>query len=200
MQRESGPPIMTKRAQVPEDKREKTRGELSVSEEIVNVGVAEYFVTHNPHMLASFGLGSCVGVALYDEKRKIGGLAHIMLPDSRSMSRKSNPGKFADTAISAMVDEMERLGSSRVDIRARIAGGACMFTIPGAKNPRNVPGPSLGMQIGERNTEAVKAILKELGIKLVSEDTGGSYGRTLRFDISSGKVTVSSIKHGAREL
>ncbi|RJP33056.1 MAG: chemotaxis protein CheD [Actinobacteria bacterium] len=168
--------------------------------EVVNVGVAEYFVTHNPHMLASYGLGSCVGVALYDDKRKIGGLAHVMLPDSSSMTKKGNPGKFADTAIKAMVEEMERLGSKRWDIKAKIAGGACMFTIPGAINPRNVPGPCLGMQIGERNIEAAKTALTELKIQLVAEDTGGSYGRTMRFDISNGAVTISSIKYGAREL
>lgn len=171
-----------------------------MQEETVNVGVAEYFVTHNPHILASYGLGSCVGVALYDNKHRIGGLAHVMLPDSSSISRKSNPGKFADTAIEAMVEEMERLGSRRRDIKAKIAGGACMFTIPGAVNPRNVPGPCLGMQIGERNVEAAKAILDDLKIPLVAVDTGGSYGRTMRFNISDGTVTISSIKHGAREL
>ncbi len=184
----------------PAHDQEKVRGEGPVSLEVVNVGVAEYFVTHNPHILASYGLGSCVGVALYDDKHKIGGLAHIMLPDSRSMTKKGNAGKFADTAIIAMVDEMERLGSKRWDIKARIAGGACMFSIPGATNPRNVPGPCLGMQIGERNIEAAKAALEELKIQLICEDTGGSYGRTMRFDISNGKVTISSIKHGAKEL
>lgn len=180
--------------------QEKVKGERSVSTEIVNVGVAEYFVTHNPHTLASYGLGSCVGVALYDDKRNIGGLAHIMLPDSKSMTKKGNPGKFADTSIKAMVEEMERLGSKRWDIKAKIAGGACMFTIPGATNPRNVPGPCLGMQIGERNIEAAKAALKELKIQILAEDTGGNYGRTMRFNISDGKVIISSIKHGAIEL
>ena len=179
---------------------EKAWSEQSVEEETVNVGVAEYFVTHNPHMLASFGLGSCVGVALYDDKHKIGGLAHVMLPDSSSISKQGSTGKFADTAIKAMVEEMERLGSRRRDIKAKIAGGACMFTIPGATNPRNVPGPCLGMQIGDRNVEAAKAVLDELKIPLVAEDTGGSYGRTMRFSISDGRVTISSIKHGAREL
>jgi chemotaxis protein CheD len=171
-----------------------------MEEETVNVGVAEYFVTHNPHTLASFGLGSCVGVALYDNKRKIGGLAHVMLPDSSSISRKGSPGKFADTAIKAMVEEMERLGSNRRDIKAKMAGGACMFSIPGAINPHNVPGPCLGMQIGERNIEAAKEALKDLKIQLTAEDTGGNYGRTMRFHISDGKVFISSIKHGAREL
>lgn len=169
-------------------------------EETVNVGVAEYFVTHNPHVLASFGLGSCVAVALYDDKKGIGGLAHIMLPDSSAMTKKGNPGKFADTAIKAMVEEMERLGSKRRDIRAKIAGGACMFTIPGAVNPRNVPGPCLGMQIGERNIEAARKALEELKIPLVAEDVGGSYGRTMRFNIADGKVVISSIKYGVKEL
>ncbi len=176
------------------------RSDLQEPQDTVNIGVAEYYVTHNPHTLASYGLGSCVGVVLYDEKRRIGGMAHIMLPDSTAISKKGNPGKFADTAIKAMVEEMEKLGSRRSDIKAKIAGGACMFTIPGATNPRNVPGPCLGMQIGERNVEAAKAALREHRIRLVAEDTGGNYGRTMRFDISSGRVTISSIKHGRKEL
>lgn len=170
------------------------------NEKVVNVGVAEYFVTHNPHVLASYGLGSCVGVALYDAKRKIGGLAHIMLPDSKAISRPGKPGRYADTAIRTMVEEMERLGSRRRDIKAKMAGGACMFTIPGATNPKNVPGPAIGMQIGERNIEAAKKALRELNISLVAEDTGGSHGRTLRFDVSNGRVMISSIKHGTKEL
>lgn len=171
-----------------------------MEEKQVSVGVAEYHVTHNPHVLVCFGLGSCVGVALYDRKKRIGGLAHVMLPDSKAISRRGSPGKFADTAVQSMVREMEKLGSRRKDIVAKIAGGACMFHIPGAINPKNVPGPCLGMQIGERNVEAVKKALKELGIPLVAEDTGGDHGRTMRFRVSDGKVTVSSIRHGIKEL
>lgn len=171
-----------------------------MDEETVNVGVAEFYVTHNPHVLASYGLGSCVGVAIYDEKRKIGGMAHIMLPDSKAISKPGGAGRYADTAIRVMVEEMEKLGSKRRDMRAKMAGGACMFTIPGATNPRNVPGPALGMQIGERNIEAAKRALRELKIPLVAEDTGGAYGRTMRFSISDGKVTISSIKHGVKTL
>lgn len=146
--------------------------ERLVRDELVNVGVAEYYVTHNPHTLVSFGLGSCVGVALYDVKKKIGGLAHIMLPESAAVTRKGSPGKYADTAIKAMVKEMERLGSVRRDIRAKVAGGACMFSIPGAINPRNIPGPCLGIQIGERNIEAVMKTLKELKIPVMAKDIG----------------------------
>lgn len=171
-----------------------------MEEEVVNVGVAQYYVTHNPHILASFGLGSCVAVALYDSRKHIGGLAHIMLPDSQAMDKKGSPGRYADTAIQAMVDEMEKLGAKRRNIRAKMAGGARMFTIPGATNPRNVPGPCLGMQIGERNIEAARKALKKLKIALVKEDTGGNYGRTLRFKIADGSVSVSSIKYGVRKL
>lgn len=174
--------------------------EDTLTEHVVNVGVAEYFVTHNPHVLVSYGLGSCVGVALYDERRKIGGLAHIMLPDSKAMSKPGKPGRYADTAIRAMVEEMEKLGSRRRDIKAKIAGGACMFTIPGATNPKNVPGPAVGMQIGGRNIEAAKKVLRELKIPLVAEDTGGNYGRTMRFNVSDGSVVINSIKHGVKEL
>lgn len=171
-----------------------------MEDELINVGVAEYYVTHNPHVLACFGLGSCVGVALYDDRKRVGGLAHVMLPDSKAFIKRGNPGKYADTAIQKMVEEMERLGSKRRDIRAKAAGGACMFSIPGAINPRNVPGPCLGMQIGERNIDAVRNILKELGIPLKAEDIGGNYGRTMRFDISNGRVIINSIKHGVMEL
>ena len=171
-----------------------------MTDDLVNVGVAEYYVTHNSHVLACFGLGSCVGVALYDGRKKIGGLAHIMLPNSKAITKRGNPGKYADTAIQNMVEKMEKLGSKRRDMRAKAVGGACMFSIPGAINPRNVPGPALGMQIGDRNVEAVKVVLKELGIPLMAEDTGGGHGRTMRFDISNGTVTVNSIKHGVMEL
>ncbi|OFW59355.1 MAG: hypothetical protein A2V52_02025 [Actinobacteria bacterium RBG_19FT_COMBO_54_7] len=171
-----------------------------MTDDLINVGVAEYYVTHNPHVLACFGLGSCVGVALYDKRKKVGGLAHIMLPDSKAITKQGNRGKYADTAIQDMLEEMERLGARRRDMNAKVVGGACMFSIPGAISPRNVPGPALGMQIGDRNIESVKNILKELGIPLKAEDTGGSHGRTMKFDISNGVVTISSIKHGLVEL
>ena len=169
-------------------------------EGIVSVGVAEYHVTHNPRVLASYGLGSCVAIALYDEAKRIGGLAHIMLPDSRAISRQGRAGRFADTAIRAMVEEMVRLGARRNRITARIAGGAQMFTIPGANNPANIPGPSPGMNIGERNVESTKRTLAELKIPLLAEDTGGNYGRTMFFDVSTGKVTITSIRHGTKEI
>lgn len=171
-----------------------------MTKEIVSIGVAEYKVTNNAKVLASYGLGSCVGVALYDEDNKIGGMAHIMLPDSKAMSKKGNPGRFADTAIREVLKEMERLGAQRNRIVAKIAGGAQMFSIPGASNPANIPGPSVCLQIGERNIKATKQTLKELRIRLAGEDTGGNHGRTMYFDTSTGKVTITSIRHGRKML
>jgi chemotaxis protein CheD len=171
-----------------------------VAEEVLSVGVAEYHVTHNPKVLASYGLGSCVAIALYDEAKGVGGLAHVMLPDSKAISKPGRPGRFADTAIRAMVEEMVRLGARRNRITAKIAGGAQMFTIPGALNPANVPGPAPGMNIGERNVESTKRALAEMKIPLLAEDTGGSHGRTMFFDVSTGKVTITSIRHGNKEL
>ncbi len=171
-----------------------------MTDEIINVGVSEYYVTNNSGVLASYGLGSCVGIALYDEAKKIGGLAHVMLPDSKAISRKGSPGRFADTAIKSMVEEMVKLGARKNRIVAKVVGGAQMFTIPGATNPKNVPGPFASLNIGERNVEATKKVLRELKIKLVAEDTGGNHGRTVYFDTSNGKVTVTSIRHGEKKL
>lgn len=171
-----------------------------MAQDIINVGVAEYRIIHNPSVLASYGLGSCVAIALYDEAKKVGGLAHIMLPDSRAISKEGREGRFADTAIKAMVEEMIKQGARKNRITAKIAGGAQMFSIPGASNPANIPGPAPGLHIGERNVESTKRTLQEMKIPLLAEDTGGSHGRTMYFDVGTGEVTVSSISHGQKTL
>ncbi len=171
-----------------------------MTEEIINIGVAEFRVIDNPHVLASYGLGSCVAIALYDEGKQIGGLAHIMLPDSKAISKAGREARFADTAIHAMVEEMLKLGARRTRITAKIAGGAQMFSIPGALNPANIPGPAPGLHIGERNVESTKNTLKELKIPLLGEDTGGSHGRTMYFDVGTGEVTITSIRHGDKKI
>ena len=125
--------------------------------ETFRVGMSEYKAAKAPALLISLGLGSCVGIALYDDRRKIGGLAHVMLPDSRLAGQKSfNPGKFADTAIDILIEDMVKLGVERNKIVAKIAGGAQMFQI---KSENNI------MQIGKRNVEAVKIKLQQLNIR-----------------------------------
>lgn len=154
--------------------------------------MAEYKAAKSPATLVTLGLGSCVGVVLYDSLRKVGGLAHVMLPDSNLSSKKDdNPGKFADTAIDALIRDMLKFGVKRSNIISKIAGGAQMFQI---KSENNI------MQIGKRNVEAVKAKLSQLSIKIVAEDVEGNYGRTIEFFCETGELTIKTIGHGVRIL
>ncbi len=127
-------------------------------------------------------LGSCVGIALHDRIAKLGGLAHIVLPDSRGDA--ANPGKFADTAIPALIEELDRClqGKSRGRLTARIAGGACMFQTAGASGQ--------ALNIGEMNIVAVERILGSLRIPIVARDVGGEAGRRLTFNLATGVVTI----------
>lgn len=173
--------------------------------ELTNVGVAELKVSTNSGVLASFGLGSCVAVAMFDPHKKLGGLAHVMLPQSRGKDSEKAPGKFADTAVSLLLEELLKVGARKNSIRCKIVGGAQMFDLPGAgrTNQRGgavAAGSNLATNIGARNTEAVKGALDQLGIPLIGEDTGGNYGRTVKFNTSNGEVEVSSIYHGRTVL
>lgn len=156
------------------------------------VGMAEYKAAKAPAIIITLGLGSCVGVALFDEKRKVGGLAHVMLPDSSLAGNKTfNPGKFADTAIDTLIEDMIRLGGDPNRTVAKIAGGAQMFQI---KSENQI------MQIGRRNVEAVKNKLKQLNICTLGEDVEGNYGRTVELDCSTGILTVKTIGRGIKTI
>ena len=159
--------------------------------ELIKVGMADYKVGRNPDSLISYGLGSCVGIALFDPIAKIGGLAHIMLPDSTQARSADNPAKFADTALPLMLGEIIKLGAIRSRITAKIAGGAQMFTFT---NTTDI------MRVGERNAEAVRLILKKLELRLIAEDTGGNYGRTVELKLDSGIFRVKTIDKGEKEL
>lgn len=159
--------------------------------ELVKVGMADYKVSRAPASLITYGLGSCIGIAVYDATTKVGGLAHIMLPDSKQARSSDNPAKFADTAIPLMVNDMIRLGASKQRLRAKIAGGAQMFTFA---NQTDI------MRIGERNAEAVRIVLKSMEIPIVADDTGGNYGRTVELKLESGGFRIKTIDKGEKEL
>lgn len=149
------------------------------------VGISDYAVSKNPNVLVTYALGSCVGICLYDNSMQVGGLSHIMLPDSTQFSRnETNRMKFADTAIVDMVAEMRKLGADARRLTAKIAGGAKMF--------QTQPGSAIG-SIGDRNVESVKLVLRKLQIPISGEDTGKDYGRTVYFDLSTGKMKVCSL-------
>lgn len=159
--------------------------------DLIKVGMADYKVGKNPASLISYGLGSCVGIALYDPLSKVGGLAHIMLPDSTQARSNENPAKFADTALPRMLDEVVKLGAVKSRIVAKIAGGAQMFVFANASDI---------MRVGERNAEAVRIILRNLDIKVIADDTGGNYGRTVELKLDSGIFRVKTIDKGEKEL
>lgn len=159
--------------------------------ELIKVGMADYKVGCNPASLISYGLGSCVGIALFDSVAKVGGLAHIMLPDSTQARSADNIAKFADTALPAMLNDIIKLGANKSRITAKIAGGAQMFTFTNATDI---------MRVGERNAEAVRLVLKKLDIRLLAEDTGGNYGRTVELKLDTGIFRVKTIDKGEKEL
>jgi chemotaxis protein CheD len=155
------------------------------------VRVGELLVTDAPAVLAAVALGSCVAIMLYDERSRIGGLAHVLLP-SQGMSRiKGEPGRFAQTAVPVLVERMIARGARAPSVTARLVGGASMFvslTPPGA------------IQMGERNVVAAREALHRHGIRLVGEAVGGDFGRTVEFDLGTGKVEVVSYQRGTQVL
>jgi len=155
--------------------------------EPIKVGMAEYKVMESPALLTSIGLGSCIGLVLYDAINKIGALAHIMLPRQSEAKNKSNPAKFADTSIDLMLAEMEARGSCKRNIKAKMFGGANMFPA--------VQGKIL-MNVGARNATAVKEELIKRKIAVVAEDLGGHCGRTIVFDTRNGSVRVKTVRGG----
>ena len=159
--------------------------------ELIKVGMADYKVGRAPDTLISYGLGSCIGISLYDPQTKIGGLLHIMLPDSNQSRANENRAKFADTGIPDMLNELIRMGAAKSRLVAKLAGGSQMFAFANASDI---------MRVGLRNASASKEILKKLSIPIVGEDTGGNYGRTVRIDLSTGVYKVKTIDKGDKEI
>ncbi len=138
----------------------------------------------SPDSITTLGLGSCVGIALRDPKTGVGGLAHIMLPDSTKIRNNANVAKFADTGIMELIKQMEKAGAVKSRIVAKIAGGAQMFAF---QNKSDMAG------IGQRNVECTKLKLKELRIPILAEDTGLNYGRTVEFYPENGDFIIKSV-------
>ncbi|MCM0650477.1 chemotaxis protein CheD [Clostridium swellfunianum] len=157
----------------------------------IKVGIADLNAGSAPDKLITVGLGSCIGIALYDKVLGIGGLAHIMLPDSTLFNTVNNPIKFADLAIPMLLSRMEKLGATKKNLRAKIAGGASMF---------NFSDKSMIMDVGNRNSQAVKAVLEKLSIPILGEDVGGNKGRTMIFDTKTGIVQIRTVGLGIKEL
>ena len=151
---------------------------------VIKVGMADLKTGKDPDILTTLGLGSCIGIALWDPTTKIGGLAHVMLPDSTKIRNNSNIAKFADTGITELVRQMEAMGVQKRRLVAKIAGGARMFEVSGSTSVGN---------IGEKNALASKEKLKELGIPILAEDTGLNYGRTVELNCANGDYVIKAV-------
>ena len=152
--------------------------------EMIKVGMADLKIAKAPDLLTTLGLGSCIGLTLYDPVSKVGGLVHYMLPDSTKLKNNTNIAKFGDTGIRELYKQVVANGANPRRLVAKIAGGAKMFEVSGLSNVGNV---------GERNAEEAVLILKELNVPLIARDTGLNYGRTVVLDCSTGDYLIKSV-------
>ncbi|CDQ40091.1 MULTISPECIES: chemotaxis protein CheD [Virgibacillus] len=158
---------------------------MNKTENVIKVGIADLHVITVPNIIRTSGLGSCIGVVIYDEGIQVAGLAHILLPNSK-LARQSNanPYKYADTAIESLIHQLVANGARKDYLKAKIAGGAQMFQFSKGSNL---------MSIGSRNTEAVQTQLSDLHIPIISSDVGGNTGRTIEFDPATSKLKIRKV-------
>lgn len=158
---------------------------------IIEVNMSEMKVAKAPDILVTRGLGSCLGITLYDPIKKIGAMAHPMLPDIEKAKIKSNPCKFVNAVIDKMIEDLKKEGCLKTNLVAKLFGGAHMFSFIAQDSILN---------IGERNIEMAKAVLQRHNIKIAGEDLRGTFGRTIELDLENGKVRVITIFAGIREV
>ena len=162
---------------------------------LVDINMGEMAVGHNDTRIKTGSIGSCVVIVLYDEKNKVGGMAHAMLPSRKEKGKKDvveearenileaeAPAKYADESVDNLVGEIKKIGGETKNLKAKLIGGARMFKI--------LSGDKFG--IGYKNLEAAKGRLEVLGISLESEETGGTVGRLAELDLANGLVSVST--------
>ncbi len=153
----------------------------------LRVGISDFQVARAPDILVSYGLGSCLGIVLYDARLQLGGLAHSLLPGARLGGVESRPAKHVEGAIRLMVEKLLAAGSDLRYLTAKLAGGANMFE---SLNPGAEEG------IGARNISMGRKVLAQMEIPLLAEDVGGQHGRTIEFDLATGLLRVRSLRVG----
>lgn len=150
--------------------------------ECIKVGIADYKIASAPNTLVTLGLGSCVGICIYDINKRVGALAHILLPSKDDYGIKGGFDlKYADVTLPTVIDELLSQGCKIKNMRAVIVGGGNMF---------KCNSKPLTESIGYKNQESVRKILSSYNIPIVREDTGGEVGKTVYFDTNTGDVYV----------
>ncbi len=159
--------------------------------EIYPVGMAEMRIAQTPAFLAAYGIGSCVIVAMYDSKTKIGGLAHVMLPDSSGIQQdRVNPKKFADTAIPLLFQTLSHAGIYRGNAWVKLVGGAEMFP----------PTEDFSDNIGKQNCHAVESAVKKLGIPILAKELGGKVARSMELSLETGVISIVVLGDSRKEI
>lgn len=149
--------------------------------ETIRVGMSQIVVAEAPDVLVSLGLGSCVAVCVYDYLLKVGGMAHVMLPDSSLTKEVTTPGKYADTAVAHLLTILREKGVVQERMVVKIAGGAQMFSYQ-ELDPK--------IQIGTRNIIAVEENLAQAGLEVTNRSVGGNIGRSIFMDLETGAIRV----------
>lgn len=152
---------------------------------VTSVNMEEVQVVSYPDQLTCTGVGSCIALVLYDDKVKVGAIAHIMLPHSRDVKSIQYPGKYADTAIEYMIKKMKRKGAHQTRIKAKLFGGSNMFP--------NIM-TNHADSIGTLNIKSVMKELKDRDIAIIAQDVGGHLGRSILLDSLTGQVTMKTVK------
>jgi len=155
------------------------------------VGISEFKFAEPPRKLVTYGLGSCVAIVLFSKEVFVGSMAHIMLPFAYGDDNNETPGKFADSAVAAMVRKMETRGIGPPQLIAKIAGGADMFA---------GQFKGTGRRIGARNILSARKVLDAFGIRLAAQDVGGTAGRTVEFSAETGLFMVRTLRGEVKEL
>ena len=152
--------------------------------ERIKVGMADFNICKAPDSIITLGLGSCVGIVLYDRNQKLCGMLHAMLPDSTRIRNNSNRSKFVDSGLEDMLQEMLKQGTNMKNLTAKMAGGAAMFDFSEENDITS---------IGAQNVQAAKELLTQFKIPLLAEDTGKNYGRTIIFNPETGGLTIRAV-------
>ncbi|NMH71161.1 chemotaxis protein CheD [Bacillus sp. RO3] len=159
---------------------------------VIKVGIADMKIGLKGSSIRTSGLGSCIGVVLYDECIGLAGMVHVMLPSSSlGKGASMNPAKYADTGIDELIRLLGKRGADVRRLKCKMAGGAQMFQFQSKSDV---------MRIGPRNAEAVKEALKKHRVPIVAEDIGGNKGRTIEFYTSTGILQVRTVNEGTKEL
>ncbi len=149
------------------------------------VNIAQMKISSGADIFNATGLGSCMGVVLYDPIKKVGGMIHVLLPcaeEGAASNQPMNPTKFADPGIKHLYDAVIKAGANPANLYAKMAGGASML--------------SFNSRVGERNAEHSERMLNQLKVKILAKDIGGNSGRTVTFDVQTGVMTVSTLNKG----